>query len=399
MTPLGNNVETTFSNLLEGRSGIGRITKFDASTFGSQIAGEVKDFDVDSILSPKEAKKIDTFIHYALYAAREAMADSGLDLDSLNLERFGTSIGSGIGGLPMIEQQHQTYLEKGARRISPFFIPSLIINLASGHVSIKYGLQGPNTAVATACATGVHAIGDAFKMIQDSRADFMICGGAESVVCPLAIGGFSSMRALSTRNDDPEAASRPFDRDRDGFVLSEGCGLLVLEEMEHAVQRGAKIYGEVLGYGLSGDAYHITSPSEDGSGARRVIQNALSDAKLSADKVDVINAHGTSTPAGDRIEAKAIRDVFGAHADDVMVHSTKSMLGHLLGAAGGVECMVALKTLETGKIHPTVNVDNQDPECSIDVVPGSAREKDVRVVLSNSFGFGGTNASLVFGKI
>ena len=399
VTPLGNNVKDTFNNLIEGKSGIGPITKFDASTFGSQIAGEVKNFDIGVILSPKEAKKIDTFIHYALYAAKEAVEDSGLNLDALDLERFGTAIGSGIGGLPMIEEQHQIYLEKGARRISPFFIPSLIINLASGHVSIKYGFQGPNTAVATACATGSHAIGDAFKMIQDSRADFMVCGGAESVVCPLAVGGFSSMRALSTRNSEPERASRPFDVDRDGFVLGEGCGLLILEEYEHARKRGARMYGEVLGYGMSGDAFHITSPAEDGSGARRVIQNTLKDAGLAPEQIDLVNAHGTSTPAGDRIEARAIRQVFGAHADKLMVHSTKSMLGHLLGAAGGVESMVALKTLETGIVHPTLNVDNLDPDCQIDVVPGSAREISVQRVLSNSFGFGGTNASLIFGKI
>jgi len=399
ITPLGHNVSDTFDQLIKGTQGIGPITRFDASTFGSQIAGEVRDFDVSPILSPKEAKKVDTFIQYALHASIEAFEDSGLDLSTLDLTRFGTTIGSGIGGLPMIERQHAIFLEKGARRISPFFIPSLIINLASGHVSIRHGLRGPNTAVVTACATGTHAIGDAFKMIQSDRADYMICGGTESVVCPLAVGGFSSMRALSTRNNEPEKASRPFDLARDGFVLGEGCGLLILEEYELARKRGAHIYGEVLGYGMSGDAFHSTAPAEDGHGAIQAMENTLKDAQVTPESVDLINAHGTSTPAGDKIEAQAIRTVFGSRTDQLMVHATKSMLGHLLGAAGGVESVVALKTLQTGLVHPTMNVDQLDPECPISLVTEEARKAPVQHVMSNSFGFGGTNATLLFGKI
>lgn len=399
VTPLGHSVSETFDGLKEGRSGIGPITRFNAEEFSCRIAAEVKDFDISPLLSAKESRRMDIFIHYALHAAKEAFDDSALELGELDLERFGTVIGSGIGGLPMIESQHENFLKNGPRRISPFFIPSLIINLASGHVSIKYGLKGPNSAVVTACATGSHAIGDAFKLIQSDRADFMIAGGTESVVCALAVGGFASMRALSTRNDDPESASRPFDVDRDGFVLGEGCGLVILEEYEHARKRGAKIYGEVLGYGMSGDAYHITAPAEDGSGAMRVIKNALNDAGIQKERIDLINAHGTSTPAGDRIETQAIRNVFGDHTDKMMVHSSKSMLGHLLGAAGSVESIVALKTLETGIVHATANVDNLDPDCKIDPVAGDAREIPVKTVLSSSFGFGGTNSVLIFGKV
>lgn len=396
VSPLGNDVATTFDGLIAGRCGITNITKFDASAFGSQLAGEVKDFDPLSFMSKKDVRKMDTFIHYALFASDQALQDSGLDLDGENTDRFGVIIGSGIGGLPMIEAQHRVLMEHGPRKITPFFIPSLIINLASGHVSIRFGLKGPNSSPATACATGSHAIGDAFKIIQRGAADLMLAGGAEAVVTPLAVGGFSSMKALSTRNDDPSTASRPFDVDRDGFVLGEGCGVLILEELERATRRGAHIYAELVGYGMSGDAFHITSPSEDGDGPRRVMKAALEDAQIRLEDLDLINAHGTSTPAGDRIEARAIRDLFGHHADRLMVHSSKSMIGHLLGAAGGIESVILCKTLETGLIHPTVNVFNQDPECQIDVVPEGTREKAIRYAMSNSFGFGGTNAALVF---
>jgi len=398
ISPLGQNVKDTFDGLLAGRSGIVEITKFDTTDFASRIAGEVRDFDESPFLSRKEAKKVDTFIQYAIAASVEAMADSGLDLDKENLERFGAVIGSGIGGLPMIEAQHHVLLEKGPRRVTPFFIPSLIINLAAGHVSIRYGLKGPNSAPATACATGTHAIGDASRIIQRNEADIMIAGGAEAVVTKLAVAGFSSMKALSTRNDEPHRASRPFDIDRDGFVLGEGCGLVVLEEYERARARGAKIYAELIGYGMSADAYHITSPAEDGDGAIRVMRAALKDAGIRPDEVDLINAHGTSTGVGDRIEAQAVHAIFGDHARKLMVHSSKSMIGHLLGAAGGIETVILAKTIETGKVHPTANLENQDPDCDIDAVPGSAREADIRIGLTNSFGFGGTNAALILKK-
>ncbi|MCB1048962.1 MAG: beta-ketoacyl-ACP synthase II [Acidobacteria bacterium] len=397
LSPLGNSVQSTFEGLISGKSGIGPITKFDASEYSCQIAGEVRDLDISLYMSNKEAKKMDTFIHYGLVAAEEAIKDSGLVLDQLDLTRFGVYIGSGIGGLPMIEREHKVLLEKGPRRITPFFIPSLIINLASGQVSIRFGLKGPNSAAVTACATGSHSIGDAFRLIQRGDADFMIAGGTEAVVSPLAVGGFAAMRALSTRNDDPQHASRPFDVARDGFVLGEGCGVLVMETLEHAQKRGAKIYGEIIGYGMSGDAYHITSPSEDGDGPVRAMRAALKDAQVEPHQVQLVNAHGTSTPAGDVIEARAIQTVFGAHP--IMVHSTKSMTGHLLGAAGGVEAVVVCKTLETGLIHPTANLENQDPEITIDAVPGQTREAKVQIAMSNSFGFGGTNATLLFRKI
>lgn len=399
ISPLGLNVQDTFNGLLEGRSGVATITKFDATEFPSRIAGEVKDFDVSAHFSRKEAKKVDTFIQYAVAAATEAISDSGLNLESLDLDRFGVIVGSGIGGLPMIEAQHSILLEKGPRRITPFFIPSLIINLASGHVSIRFGLKGPSSSPATACSTGTHSIGDAFRLIQRGEADFMIAGGTEAVVSPLAMGGFGSMKALSTRNDDPSRASRPFDTGRDGFVLGEGCGICVLEEYDHAVARGADIYAELVGYGMSSDAYHITTPSEDGSGAIRVMRAALKDAGVNPEQIQLVNAHGTSTPAGDAIECNAVRTVFGDHTDRMMTHSTKSMIGHLLGAAGGMEAVVLAKTIKTGKVHPTINLENQDPDCKIDAVANDARDADVQYGLSNSFGFGGTNAAIVMKKV
>lgn len=399
ISPLGLNVEETFSNLIAGKSGIKTISKFDASDYHCSIAGEVQNFDVSAFLSRKEAKKVDVFIQYAIAASQEAIEDSGLDLGAVNLERFGAIIGSGIGGLPMIEKQHMVLLEKGPRRVTPFFIPSLIINLAAGHVSIIHGLKGPSSAPATACATGTHAIGDAFRQIQFGHADIMMAGGTEAVVTPLAVSGFGAMKALSTRNDEPEKASRPWDVNRDGFVLGEGCGLLVLEEYEHAKKRGAKIYGELLGFGMSSDAYHITSPSLDGDGPIRSMRMALDDAKQNVEAVDLINAHGTSTPAGDIIEAKAIQSIFGDHSPNLIVHSSKSMIGHLLGAAGGIEAVIVAKTLETGHVHPTVNVDDQDPEVALDLVTEGARERDVTIAMSNSFGFGGTNGTLIFSKL
>ncbi len=399
VSPLGNNVQDTFTGLVEGRSGIGPITKFDCTDYSCRIAGEVKNLNLEDHFARKELRKMDTFIQYALLAAREAMADCGVDMEKEDPARFGTIIGSGIGGLPAIAEQHKILLEKGPRRITPFFIPSLIINLAAGHVSIEHHLQGPNSAPATACATGTHAIGDAMRVIQRNEADMMLAGGTEAVVTELAVAGFAAMKALSTRNDEPGRASRPFDVDRDGFVLGEGCGLLVLEEYQHAKARGAKIYAELIGYGMSGDAYHITSPSEDGDGPIRVMTAALKDAGIPAHEVDLVNAHGTSTPAGDHIEAGAIRNVFGDHTDRFMVHSTKSMIGHLLGAAGGIEAVVLAKTLETGLVHQTFNLENQDERCRFDAVVGESRQTSIRCAMSNSFGFGGTNAAIIMRKI
>ncbi len=399
ISPLGHDVNTTFEHLLQAKSGIVEISKFDATLFPSRIAGEVRDLDISPFFSPKEARKVDSFIRLAVIAAHEAFADSGLDLDKCDLERFGTLIGSGIGGLPMIEQQYKVLLEKGPRRVTPFFIPSLIINLAGGQVSIKYGLKGPSSAPATACATSTHAIGDAFRLIQYGHADLMVAGGTESVVCELTMAGFGAMKALSTRNDEPHLASRPFDTARDGFVLGEGCGLMILEEYEHAVKRGAKIYAEIAGYGMSSDAYHITSPSENGDGPIRAMKNALKDAAMNPDQLQLVNAHGTSTPAGDRIEALAIAEVFGSHVGNLAVHSTKSMVGHMLGAAGGMEAVILAKTLETGKVHPTANLENVDESVKFDPLKGDARDMNITAGLSNSFGFGGTNGSLIFRKI
>jgi len=398
ISPLGIGNEATWQGLVEGRSGVGRITKFDTTAFPVKIAGEVHGFDPEKWIEKKEVKKSDTFIHYAVAAAQMAIDDARLDHKSVDGDRMGVIIGSGIGGLPLIEEMHTKLLERGPTRISPFFIPGLIVNLASGQVSIRFGARGPSSAPATACATGAHAIGDAARVIRHDEADVMFAGGSEAVITPLAVGGFAAMRALSTRNDDPERASRPWDLNRDGFVMGEGAGVLLLEEREHAIARGAKIYCEITGYGMSSDAYHITSPSEDAGGMMRVMQRALKDAKLEPNQIDYINAHGTSTPVGDRIESLAIKRVFGDYAYKVAVSSTKSMTGHLLGAAGGLESAIAAKVVETGIIPPTINYETPDPACDLDYVPNKARQKSVRHVMSNSFGFGGTNATLIFSK-
>lgn len=398
ITPLGIGVESSWNSFIEGRSGIGRITRFDASDLPVQIAGEVKDFDPSLYIEQKEIKKMDRFIHFAVAASTMAIEDSGLKITDNNAERVGVIIGSGIGGLPAIEHYHKVYLERGYRRITPFFIPMLIINLASGQVSIKFGAKGPNSAVATACATGSHAIGDAFRIIQRGDADVMIAGGAESVITPLAIGGFAVMKALSTRNNEPERASRPFDIDRDGFVMGEGAGIVVLESLDSAKERGAKIYAEIIGYGMTSDAYHITAPAPEGEGATTCMSLALKDAGVDPNVVDYINAHGTSTKYGDEIETSAIKKVFGEHAYKLSVSSTKSMTGHLLGAAGGVEAVITVLSIVHDIIPPTINLDNPDPECDLDYVPHKARHRKVNFALSNSFGFGGTNACLLFRK-
>ncbi len=399
ISPVGNTVEQAWSNILAGKSGISRITRFDASTFASQIAGEVKGFDVTQYLSAKDARRMDIFIHYGLAAGIDAIKDSGFVVTPENAERIGVNIGSGIGGLPMIEDTHDTYLEGGARKISPFFIPGTIINMISGNLSIMFGLKGPNLAMVTACSTATHCIGDSARMIEYGDADIMIAGGAESTVTPLAIGGFASARALSTRNDDPETASRPWDTGRDGFVLGEGAGVLVLEEYEHAKARGARIYAELPGFGMSADANHMTAPCEDGSGAARCMANALRNAGIAPDQVDYINAHGTSTPLGDLAETKAMKLCFGDHAGKLAVNSTKSMTGHLLGAAGGVEAVFSALSVHHQISPPTINIFEQDPECDLDYVPNAAREMKIGAAISNSFGFGGTNGTLVFRKI
>jgi len=396
ISPLGIGNEPTWQGLIEGRSGVGRITKFDATNYACQIAGEVRGFEPEAWTENKEVKKSDTFIHYAIAAAQIAVDDAKLDYKSEDSDRFGVIIGSGIGGLPLIEEMHTKLMERGPSRISPFFIPGLIVNLAAGHVSIRFGCRGPSSAPATACATGAHAIGDAFKIIQRDDADVMFAGGSEAVITPLAVGGFAAMRALSTRNDEPQRASRPWDLNRDGFVIGEGAGIMLLEERAHALARGAKIYCEVTGYGMSSDAYHISSPSEDGGGMIRVMQRALKDASLAPKDIDYINAHGTSTAVGDRTETMAIKGVFGEQAYKVAVSSTKSMTGHLLGAAGGLESAICALVITTGILPPTINYETPDPECDLDYVPNKARQKKVRHVLSNSFGFGGTNATLLF---
>ncbi|HKO58769.1 MAG TPA: beta-ketoacyl-ACP synthase II [Thermoanaerobaculia bacterium] len=398
ISPLGIGNEPTWQGLIEGRSGIDRITKFDAAAFACKIAGEVRGFKPEDWIEKKEVKKSDTFIHYAIAAAQMAIDDSGLDPKQEDGDRFGVIIGSGIGGLPLIEEMHQKMMERGPSRISPFFIPGLIVNLASGQISIRFGARGPSSAPATACATGAHAIGDATKIIRHDEADIMFAGGSEAVITPLAVGGFAAMRALSTRNDEPQRASRPWDKDRDGFVMGEGSGILILEERERALARGARVYCEIAGYGMSSDAYHITSPAEDGSGMMRVMQRALKDAHLEPTDIDYINAHGTSTEVGDRTETVAIKRVFGDHAYKLAVSSTKSMTGHLLGAAGGLESAVAALAVTHGIMPPTINYETPDPECDLDYVPNVARKKELRHVLSNSFGFGGTNATLVFSR-
>jgi 3-oxoacyl-[acyl-carrier-protein] synthase II len=398
VSPLGIGNSENWSALLAGASGVGPITRFDASRFTSRIAGEVKNFDPSRYIEKKEIKKMDTFIQYAMAAAQFAMEDSALPVSDANRERIAVVVGSGIGGLPIIEKTMREYVETGGspKVISPFFITALIVNEAAGNISIRYGLKGPNLSTVTACTTGAHAIGEAYRMIQYGEADAAIAGGTESVITPLAVGGFAVMRALSTRNDEPERASRPWDRDRDGFVISEGAGLVVLEEMEAAVQRGVRIYAELVGYGLSGDAYHIAAPSEDGDGPARVMLNALADAHIEGDQIDYINAHGTSTPLGDEIELGAVKRLFGDAAYKVSMSSTKSAIGHLLGAAGSVEAIFSILAIRDGIAPPTLNLENPSPGCDIDLVPKVAKERKIRLALSNSFGFGGTNASLVF---
>ncbi len=398
ITPLGIGVQKSWENLIAGKSGIRRITQFDASAFPTQIAGEVEGFNPEDYIEPKEIKKMDRFIHFAIAAAQMAMDDSGLKITEANAERTGVIVGSGIGGLNSIEYYHNVYLQKGPRRITPFFIPMLVVNLASGQISIRFGAKGPNSAVVTACATGSHAIGDAFKIIQRDDADIMIAGGSESVITPLAIGGFNAMKALSTRNNEPEKASRPFDIDRDGFVMGEGAGIIILESLESALNRGAHIYAEIAGYGMSSDAYHITAPSPTGEGAVRCMRMAIKDAGVEPSDVNYINAHGTSTKYGDEIETNAIKTLFGEHAYKIPVSSTKSMTGHLLGAAGGVESVISILCINKSIIPPTINLTNPDPECDLDYVPNTARKTNVNCCLSNSFGFGGTNACLLFKK-
>jgi 3-oxoacyl-[acyl-carrier-protein] synthase II len=394
ISPVGNDVATGWSNLVAGRSGIGRITRFDASTFPAQIAGEVKDFKVEDWMPAKEARHFDTFIHYGIAASAQAIKDAGVSADAMDPERIGVIVGSGIGGLPMIENNHTDYQQRGVRRISPFFVPGSIINMVSGEVSIMFGFQGPNYAVVSACTTGLHSIGDAGRLIEYGDADVMIAGGAESTVSPLGIGGFCAARALSTRNDDPTTASRPWDRDRDGFVLGEGAGVLVLEEYEHAKKRGAKIYCELTGFGMSADAHHITAP--DREGPTRGMRSALRNAGINADQIQYVNAHGTSTPLGDKNETEAIKLAFGDHAPKLVINSTKSMTGHLLGAAGGVEAVFSALAVHHQVSPPTINIFNQDPECDLDYCANQAREMHIDAAISNSFGFGGTNGSLIF---
>ncbi|RPI47966.1 MAG: beta-ketoacyl-[acyl-carrier-protein] synthase II [Betaproteobacteria bacterium] len=399
VSPVGIGISTAWSNILAGRSGIGRITQFDASALASQIAGEVKDFDVAQFLPAKEARRMDRFVHFGLAAAIEAIRDCGLTVTPGNAERIGVVIGSGIGGLPMIEDTHSEYLKFGPRKISPFFIPATIINMVAGNLSIMYGLKGPNLAIVTACTTAAHCIGEAGRLIEYGDADVIVAGGAESCVSALGMGGFAAARALSTRNDDPEAASRPWDTGRDGFVLGEGAGILVLEEYEYAKARGANIYCELAGYGMSADAHHMTAPCEDGEGPARCMANALRNASLNNDQVDYVNAHGTSTELGDIAETVAIKRCFGDAASKLAVSSTKSMNGHLLGAAGGVEAIFSVLALRDQVAPPTINLVEQDPRCDLDYVPNNAREMPLRVALSNSFGFGGTNGTLVFRKL
>jgi len=398
VSPLGMGVEKTWNALIQGKSGVGRITRFDSAGFDTQIAAEVKDFAPENFMDKKEARRMDIFIQYALAAAVMAMEDSQFKITPQNAERVGVVVGAGLGGLTTIESFHKVLLEKGPGRISPFFIPMLIVNEAPGHISMRFGAKGPNSSVVTACATGNHNIGDAWKVIQRGDADAILTGGVESTITPLAVGGFNAMKAISTRNNEPEKASRPFDKDRDGFVMGEGGGIILLEEMEHALNRGAKIYAEIVGYGLTGDAYHITAPAPDGEGAARCMAMALRDAGIRPEEVDYINAHGTSTEYNDLYETIAIKTVFKEHARKLPVSSTKSMTGHLLGGAGGVESIFTVLTIFQGVIPPTINYETPDPNCDLDYVPNVARKAEVRVALSNSFGFGGTNAVLVFKK-
>ena len=397
ISPVGNTVETAWGNLLAGKSGIATITKFDHSGLSVHFAGEVKDFQIENYISAKEARHMDTFIHFGIAAGMQAFADSGIVITDENSERCGVLVGSGIGGLPMIEETHTELVQRGARRISPFFVPGSIINMISGHLSINLNLKGPNLSAVTACTTGLHSIGLAARLIQYGDADVMIAGGAESTVSPLGIGGFAAARALSSRNDDPATASRPWDKDRDGFVLGEGGGVMVLEEYEHAKARGAKIYAELAGFGMSGDAYHMTAPNMDGP--RRCMVSALKDAGLNADQVQYVNAHGTSTPLGDKNETDAIKAALGDHAKNIVVNSTKSMTGHLLGGAGGLESVFTVLALYHQKSPPTINIFNQDPECDLDYCANAARDLKIDVAVKNNFGFGGTNGTLVFKRL
>ena len=399
LTPVGNTVEESWKNIIAGKSGIAPITSFDASQFSARISGSVKNFDPTLYITPKDIKKMDTFVHYGIAAGIQALEDSGLQVSEENADMIGVAIGSGIGGLPYIEKQRDIYNKSGPRKISPFFVPSSIINMVSGNLSIMRGLRGPNISIVSACTTGAHNIGDAGRMISYGDADAMVAGGAEMATSALGIGGFAAARALSTRNDDPEAASRPWDKDRDGFVLGDGAGVVVLEEYEMAKKRGANIYCELVGYGMSGDAYHMTSPLMGGEGAARCMNNAMNDAGLNAQDIDYINAHGTSTPAGDLAETMAVKLAMGDHAHKLVVSSTKSMTGHLLGAAGGIEAIFSILALRDQVVPPTINLDNQDPECDLDYVANTAREMKLNVTMSNSFGFGGTNGTCIFKKI
>ncbi len=396
VTPNGNDVPTTWESLKRGESGADQIQKFDTEKFDVKFACEVKNFNAEDYLERKEARRMGAFTHFAMVAADEAVKDSQLVIDDSNAEMVGTYISSGIGDFWAIEREHEKLLKSGPGRVSPFFIVSAIVNLASGNVSIRHGAKGPNSATATACSAGAHAIGDSFRIIERGDADAMICGGAESAITPMSVAGFASMRALSTRNDDPKHASRPFDATRDGFVIGEGAGILILEELEFAKKRGAKIYAEIVGYGMSGDAFHVTMPDETGSGAIRVMTKAIKDAGITPEQIGYINAHGTSTPYNDKFETLAIKKVFGDHAYKLAVSSTKSMTGHALGAAGGIEAVISIKSLTENQLMPTINYENPDPDCDLDYIPNEPRNAEVEYVLSNSFGFGGTNACLIF---
>ena len=399
VSPIGNSVAVAWDALIAGQSGIATITRFDASAFSTRFAGEVKGFQIEEYIPAKEARHMDIFIHYGMAAGMQAMQDSGLEVTEANADRIGVIVGSGIGGLPLIEDTHAELVNRGPRRISPFFVPASIINMISGHLSIKYGLRGPNLAIVTACTTGLHCIGAAGRLIEYGDADIMIAGGSESTISPLGLGGFASARALSSRNDDPATASRPWDRDRDGFVLGEGAGVMVLEEYEHAKARGARIYAELLGFGMSADAHHMTAPLENGDGARRCMISAMSNAGINADQVNYVNAHGTSTPLGDVAETIAIKRALGDHAKNIVVNSTKSMTGHLLGGAGGLESVFTVLAVNRQISPPTINIFNQDPACDLDYCANVAREMPISIAVKNSFGFGGTNGTLVFGKI
>ena len=399
VTPVGHTVDETWENIVAGRSGVSAIDIFDASGFASRIGAAVKNFDLSPYMPPKEVRKTDSFIHYGIAAAKQAFSDSGLEVTDENRERIGIAIGSGIGGLPGIEKGHESFLSGGPRRISPFFVPSNIINMIAGNLSIDLGIRGPSYGIVTACSTGTHNIGDAARMIERGDVDVMIAGGSEMATSPMGLGGFASARALSTRNDDPEGASRPWDKGRDGFVLGDGAGVVVLESCKHAMARGARIYAEFAGFGMSSDAYHITLPPDDGDGAHRCMNLALRDAKLDPGSVDYINAHGTSTPAGDVIETRAVKRTFGAHAYELTVSSTKSMIGHLLGAAGGVEAVFAILAIRDQVAPPTINLHDPDVECDLDYAPNTARQSRIDVAMSNSFGFGGTNGTLIFKRL